>query len=202
VEKIKAWFKKNYRYIIAVFTGVSAVVGYTIVVNRKRERITDQPIEEHDSREGSVDRVNDLIYSGLGSALERPGGNLDELQDHEQRIGELYRQAEITAQRLAEELAVERSRNGELTNRLQRLADTVGRVGWSLDGIERIGERAQEISGTIADTIEEFERKLNLGNAGDREPEIEPVAVGDPDGVIEGIVSEPDGGIPPAEGSV
>lgn len=189
MEKIKRFFKKNKR-LICTFLGIGAVAvsGMAAMAYRERRRRTDLPTPKHDSREGSKDRVAELVHSGITDSIKRAGENIRELDDYEQRIGELYRQAQITAEKLANELADAERRNGELEARLCRITDSARAIGYRIDRSGELGCDIIRASQAIADTIDDFERISGLGDNQNSGTEIEPDTIRNPDGIIEGIV--------------
>ena len=185
MEKIKQFFKKNKR-IVCIILGIGSVAAGSIagVAYRERRRRTDIPTPKYDSGERGINRIAQSVHSGIRDTIERTAGNLEKMDDYQQRVGELHNGSAVTVEELTSQLEGARRRNVEFAERIQRITNSARGLGYSIDRLGGLRSDALDISQTIADTISNFERKSGLGDTGDREPETEPLPVRNPDGII------------------
>ena len=151
-KKICNWFRENWgAFLIALGLGAGAVISYTAITNRRRERTTDLPTQGGDSGEGSEDRVNDGIYSAIGGTVDRVDENVRKLEEYQLRARELRDEFEITIGDLAGKLEIERNRSAKFEGLLQAIRNSVNGVGGSIDRIGRLGS-LEGISQSIEQT--------------------------------------------------
>lgn len=194
MEKIKQFLEKNKRLLCAIFSLGSVALGSAAAVAyRERKRRTDIPTAKYDSREGSVDKVDEGIRNATRSAIERAGENLISLEEHQRRAGELNHDFEVAIGELQAELDRERERAGRAEDCIRRARAEVNRIDGFIDRIQRVGRSDQSLIAANAGTIESIERELDKSELGSQELARQFNAARNTIGAFKGILSELDG---------